>query len=105
MKKIAIGVLTVVVGLCCLLAGYAQNEWEAEGESSLKKGDIVVEGIVSEVNSDQAYIVVDDGTEKIKILTTQEVLEDAYLEIGDEVKVFGSQSQKGLELINFEYNY
>lgn len=103
-KRIFGGVLVLV---CFLLIGFmvvfgnAQAQEPEEG----RKNKVTIKGIIVEVPESGDYILVDDGTAKTKFLSSKDVIEDAYLEVGDKVKLYGEESVEGIKLIDCEYLY
>lgn len=66
---------------------------------------ITFKGVVTEIAEDKSYIVLDDGITKTKLLTTEEFLEDSYLEVQDEIKAYGEKTSAGIELKDCTYDY
>jgi len=60
-----------------------------------------ITGKVEQIAEDGSYIVVDSKT----IITTQEFLDESYLEAGDMVKLTLKNTDKGLEIVDYEYVY
>ncbi len=58
-----------------------------------------ISGVIEEVADDGSYIVI-GGT---KIGTTRDFLDGAYLEKGDNVKIFTEQTDQGMQVMDYEY--
>ncbi|MDD5194589.1 MAG: hypothetical protein PHQ96_02805 [Candidatus Omnitrophica bacterium] len=59
----------------------------------------IIKGLVKEVAKDKTYIVVDTT----KILTTQEFLDDSYLEVGDKVEITVENTDAGPKAVSYNY--
>jgi hypothetical protein len=60
---------------------------------------LLVKGNVEEVAADGTYLMI-AGT---KVLTTKEMIEDAYVEVGDKVEASVEQTADGKKLVNLKY--
>jgi hypothetical protein len=58
-----------------------------------------VKGVIKEISADGNYIIIDDK----KIMTTKELLEDSYLEVGDKVEVIAEKTDAGLQAKTCNY--
>jgi len=74
---------------------YAQEKQEKQERIEKE----TVRGTVQEIAKDGSYIIVNDK----KILTTDEFLEDSYLELGDEVEIIAEKTANGLKVIDYKY--
>ena len=103
-KRIFGGVLGLV---CFFLVGFMiiSGDVRAQEPGTDKKNKVTVNGIIIEVPENGEYILVDDGTVKTKFLSSKDFIEDAYLETGDKVKLYGEESSQGIKLIDYEYIY
>ncbi len=99
---IIILVLSFIFGVS--IPVFCQEDWE-EFDSGSGEDWVVAEGTLSSIAGDGSYIIINDGTADYKLLTTEEFLEGANLEIGDKLKTYSSQAAEGLELIDYEYSY
>lgn len=61
--------------------------------------ELLVKGNVEEVAVDGTYILI-AGT---KVLTTKEMIEDAYVEVGDKVEASVQDTADGKKLVNLKY--
>lgn len=61
----------------------------------------IVKGTIEQIAEDSSYIVVSGK----KIITTKELVEEAYFEIGDQVEIRAENSPQGLRLVSYEYFY
>jgi len=66
---------------------------------------VSMRGEVVEIVTDGNYIVVNDGSEPVKIFTGQDFIENSYLEVGDPVKIYGEKTPDGIMLTDYEYDY
>ena len=94
MLRVVLGLLIFSLILSVTVLSFAQEETE---EMATKQTE--VEGVIKEIAQDSSYIIVGDT----KIITTQEFLEDSYLEVGDKVKVTVEETAQGLEAVSYEY--
>ncbi|MFH1771886.1 MAG: hypothetical protein ABH872_03640 [Candidatus Omnitrophota bacterium] len=80
---------------------FAQNDWD---ESQTAGSQIImVEGEITEIAQDASFIVVRDGVKSVKLNTEKEFIEEAYMEVGDKLKVYAEQTENGLRLVDYEY--
>jgi hypothetical protein len=56
-------------------------------------GEETVKGIIKEIAPDGSYIMVDN----VKVITTKELLDESYLEVGDKVEVIAETTTAGLK--------
>ena len=87
MKKI------VGVGVLALLLGFVSFAFAQDEDVSVIKGEI------SQIESEAGYITV--GGENIYV--TNDILEESGFEEGDLVELSVQETEKGLELIDYEY--
>ncbi len=92
-KKIVIFSLIMV----CSLGGFA---FAPAGEDEGPQGMKSVSGVIREIDSAGGYIVVDEE----KIITTPELVEEAYFDIGDNVTIFIEDTAAGPQAVDYEYN-
>jgi len=64
---------------------------------------VVAEGTISEIASDGTSISVDTGKETVKFITTKDFIDEAYMEVGDKVKIAGEKTDTGLKLVDYDY--
>lgn len=60
---------------------------------------MAVQGTITEIADDGSYMVVNSK----KIYTDTDFVEEAYLEVGDTVKIEVENSEKGLQALSYEY--
>ena len=101
-KFLALLAIPVVI---LLLVGLGFSEEKAQGssasqatqgsaqEKASEKEKIVVKGTVEKIAEDATSIVVNGTT----LLTTRELVEDVYLEVGDKVEVTAEKTDQGLK--------
>ena len=63
--------------------------------------EVIVEGMVKEIAEDGSYIIVDET----KILTTPEIVEEAFFELNDSVIITVEKTKEGLSLVDYEYAF
>jgi len=90
-------------GIC--VSSFSQIVSEEVSAITDESGFEMVTGQVTEIAEDGSYIVVSDGTQDSKFLTSRDALEEYGLEIGDEIEAYGIPTPRGLELIDCEYSY
>lgn len=88
-KKVLL-VVAVMFAVCALNCSFAADDTQT-----------VVKGKVESIAADAGNIVVAGQ----KISVTKEFLEDAYLDVGDEVEITAKKTPQGLEAVNYEYVY
>jgi len=64
---------------------------------------VTVQGTVSEIAADGTYVIVNDGTKPVKFTSTKDFLDEAYMEVGDKVKIIGENSDAGLKIVDYDY--
>ncbi|MBN1794853.1 MAG: hypothetical protein JW844_07820 [Candidatus Omnitrophica bacterium] len=90
MKYLVLLLSVFLVATSCTLS-YAQEAKEGE--------DVIVEGTVEAIAEDGSYIVVN----KTKIMTTPEIVDEAFFELGDTVIITAEKTEAGLNLLDYEY--
>jgi hypothetical protein len=58
-----------------------------------------VKGKIEKIAENGSYIIIEDTT----ILTTQEFLDNAYLEVDDEIIITVEKTKEGLQAVDVEY--
>ena len=102
-KKFFVPVLVLVFAFSVLPLFFMPEGW---AEEAVEENELAaISGVISEIADDGSYIIVDNGSNKTKFLTTKEFVEEAYLEVGEKVKAFGEQTSGGLKLVDYEYIY
>jgi hypothetical protein len=86
--KAAVSILILMFVFFVLNFGFAQ---EAD--------QIKIKGAVEKIAEDGSYIIVNSQ----KISTTSEFLNDAYLEVGDNIEVVAEKSDQGLKIVSYEF--
>jgi len=71
----------------------------AQNATTVESKEKIVKGIIKEIAADGSYILVNDT----KIATTKQFLEEAYLEVGDNVEITVSQGASGLTAEDYNY--
>lgn len=64
---------------------------------------ITAEGTISAIATDGASITLDTGKESIKFMTTKDFIDEAYMEVGDKVKISGEKTDAGTKLVDYDY--
>ncbi|MCF7908604.1 MAG: hypothetical protein K9L86_07040 [Candidatus Omnitrophica bacterium] len=62
---------------------------------------VLLKGKIEQISEDGSYITVGGQ----KVLTTKELVEEAYFELGDNVEIKAENSQEGLRALSYEYIY
>lgn len=62
---------------------------------------VLLKGKIEQISEDGSYITIDGQ----KVLTTKELAEEAYFELGDRVEIKAENSQEGLRVLSYEYIY
>jgi len=87
--------LVISLGVGLSYRAFAQEE---KGTNSQ-----IIKGTVKEIADDEGYIIVNDGSKDVKIYTTADVMEETYLEAGDEAEITAEETDKGLMAISCSY--
>lgn len=83
-------VLSLIIFFAGMVLGYPQED-----------EIIIVKGTIEQIADDGSYIVVDGK----KLITSQELIDEAYFAAGDPVEIKASGSPEGLRLLSYEYIY
>jgi len=102
-KRFFVGCLISLFVFSVLPLTFAQNEYVQEEPE--KENLVTVKGAITEIAEDGSYIIVDDGVDKTKFLTTKEFLDEEYLEVGDKLQVTGERTANGIKLVDYNYDY
>jgi len=86
-KHLALLLIMIFTGITF---GFAQED-----------NSVLFKGKIEQIREDGSYIVVDGQ----KVLTTKELVEEAYFELGDRVEIKAENSQEGLRVLSYEYIY
>lgn len=62
---------------------------------------VLLKGKIEQIFEDGSYIIVDGQ----KVLTTKELVEEAYFELGDKVEIKAENTPEGLRILNYKYDY
>lgn len=92
-------ILTMILFLSFSPLSFSQEKETKEEVASSDLKEIV--GIVEEISEDGSFLIID----RQKVLTTQEFLDESFIEVGDRIKVFGEESPQGLKIVDYEYLY
>lgn len=76
-----------------------QPQQSVEQPQAQMSTEETLKGTVKEIAADGSYMVIDST----KILTTKELLEDSYLEVGDKVEVIAEKTDAGLKAKSCNY--
>jgi hypothetical protein len=68
-----------------------------------EENKVIVEGTISEIAADGTLISIDTGKETVKFITTKDFIDEAYMEVGDKVKITGEKTAAGVKLIDYDY--
>lgn len=90
--------MLTVVGISQAQEAKPAETKPAEAKPAETKPD-VVKGEVQEIAEDGSYIVVDNQ----KILTSPQLVEEQYVEVGDLVEVTTEKTEQGLQAKGIEY--
>jgi len=62
---------------------------------------VMIKGKIEQIFADGSCIIVDGQ----KVITTKELVEDAYFELDDKVEVKAESTPEGLKMVDYEYDY
>jgi hypothetical protein len=88
MKKFLLFSGTLIVALSVMMSGFAEED-----------NSIIIKGKVEKIAGDGSYIVVNGE----KINTTQDFLDDAYIEAEDKLELACRKGKQGLEIVDYDY--
>ena len=60
-----------------------------------------IKGTIEQIAEDSSCVVVSGN----KILTTKELVEEAYFDLGDKVEIKAESSPEGLRMVSYKYDY
>ena len=86
-KYLALLVIMIYAGI---FFGFAQED-----------NSVLIKGTIEQIFEDGSCIVVDGQ----KVLTTEEIVEEAYFEIGDKVEIKAEKSSEGSRILDYKYDY
>jgi hypothetical protein len=71
----------------------------SQNATTIEPKEKIIKGIIKEIAADGSFVLVNDT----KIFTTKQFLEEAYLEVGDNVEITVAQSSSGLTAEDYNY--
>ncbi len=73
-------------------------------EVKKEEGKVVI-GVIEQIDKDGNFITLKSEDKSLKILCDVDLIEEAYFEIGDKVKLMVQDTKEGMQIVDYEYMY